>query len=152
MERYHGHGAAAVGTAKAILNLFRSAASPTSRARIFEFNVGCVATPADLATRFSIIRTTAVGTEDAGFTPVNLDPGGPASQSDFGVGFTGGEPTKTANSELYTFSLNQRATFRWVAAPDCELVLPATQNNGAALQSVSSGGTTQHEATILFLE
>lgn len=152
MERYHGHGSCVIGTAKAILNLFRSAATPTSRARIYEVIVGCSQTPADAATRFNIVRTTAVGTEGDGFTPVNLDPGGPASQSDFGRGAFSAEPTKTANSELLTISVNQRATVRWIAAPDRELVLPATQNYGACLQSASSTVTTAHDGTMFFEE
>ncbi len=152
MERYHGHGSVAVGTAKGLLNLFRSAATPTSRAKICELNVGCVAAPADAATQFAVIRTTAAGTEGSGFTPVNLDPGGPVSTSDFGVGVFSVEPTKTGSSELLVFSVNQRATFRWVAAPGGELILPATQNNGACLQSVSSTVVTAHEASILFEE
>ena len=151
-EKFHGHGSAAVGTAKGILNLFRTAATPTSRAKIYELNVGSVAAPADAATQFGVIRTTAVGIEDAGFTPVNLDPDGPPAVSDFGVGFTGGEPGKTANSELLVFSVNQRATFQWRAMPGCELVLPATQNNGACLQSISSTVVTAHEASIFFEE
>jgi len=152
MEKYSGQGSCAIGTAKAILNLFRAAATPTSRAKIYDLVVGSVATPADAATKFSINRTTAVGTEAAGFTPVNLDPDGPASASDFGVGAFSAEPTKTANAELLVFSMNQRATFRWVAAPGSELVLPATQNYGACLQSVSSTVTTAHEATVFFEE
>lgn len=151
-ERYHGVGSAAVGTTKAILNLFRSPATPTSRAKIYDILVGCAATPADLATRFRVGRTTAVGTEGSGFTPVNLDPGGPVSQSDFGVGAFSVEPTKTANADLLGFSINQRATFRWIAAPGGELILPATQNAGACLESVASGGTTAHEACIFFEE
>jgi len=152
MERYSGHNECAVGTDKAILNLFQSAATPTRRPRIYEVGVSCNATPADLATDFVVQRTTAVGTEDAGFTPLPLDPGGPAAQSDFGCGAFSAEPTKTANSELLRFALNQRATFRWVAAPGGELMLPATQNNGACLNAESSGGTAAHIGCIFFEE
>jgi hypothetical protein len=53
---------------------------------------------------------------------------------------------------MLRFSLNQRATFRWVAQPGSELLLAATQNNGACLQTVSSTSTQAYEATILFQE
>lgn len=142
----------ASGTAKALINLFNPAATPTKRGRIYDILVGSVATPADQAAKFSVNRTTAVGTEAAGFTPNNLDPGGPAGEYDSGVGAFSAEPTKTSNKELLVFSLNQRATFRWVAAPGSELVLAATQNNGACLQTVTSTSTQAHEATILFEE
>lgn len=142
----------AVGTDKALLNLFRSVASPTSRARIYDLLLGCSQTPADAATRFAIRRTTGVGTEGSGFTPVNLDPGGPAGQSDAGVGAFSAEPTKTANSYLLEISMNQRASVRWVAAPGSELILPVTQNNGACVNSEASTVTTGHEACLLFEE
>jgi hypothetical protein len=152
MEKFHGHGSCAIGTDKAILNLFRSVATPTSRARIYDLLVGCKATPADLASQFAIQRTTGIGTEGSGFSPVNLDPDGPASQSDFGVGVFSAEPTKTSAKELLTLSMNQRATVRWVAAPGGELLIPATQNYGAALNCVGSTGTTAHEGTVFFEE
>jgi hypothetical protein len=152
MERFFGEGSVAVGSAKSLLNLFRTAATPSSRARIYEVLCGCVASPADAATRFAIQRTTAIGTEGSGFTPVNLDPTGPASASDFGVGVFAGEPTKTANAYLLQWSMNQRATFRWIAAPRAELILPATQNAGASFESVSSTVSTAHEAAMFFEE
>jgi hypothetical protein len=132
--------------------LFKSAASPVARARIYEAIFGCKATPADAATDFRLVRTTAVGTEGSGYVPTNIDSGGGTSECDFGVGVFSVEPTKTANADLLRFSLNQRATFRWVAAPGSELVLPATQNNGACAESVSSTVTTAHEATMYFEE
>jgi len=152
MERYHGHASCAVGTTKALINLFRVAATPTSRAKIYEIILGCSQAPADAGTKFRVLRTTAVGTENDGFTPVNLDPAGPASASDFGRGAFGVEPTKTANSELLLLSVNQRATIRWVAAPKGELVLPATQSNGACVESASSTVTTAHDCAVFFEE
>lgn len=152
MERYHGHASCAVGTAKALLNLFRSAATPTSRARIFEILLGCSQAPADAATRFGVNRTTAVGTENDGFAPVNVDPNGPAGQSDFGRGAFSAEPTKTANAELLTLSVNQRATVRWISAPGRELMLPATQNYGACVQAIASTVTTPHDVSVFFEE
>lgn len=152
MEKFHAHGTAASGTNKAIWNLFNPAATPTGRARIYDLTIGSVATPADQACRFQIGRTTAVGTEDAGFTPVNLDSGGPAGAYDSGIGFSGGQPTKTANKELLTASINQRATFRWVAAPGGELIMAATQNNGACLNALSSTSTQAHESSVFFEE
>jgi hypothetical protein len=152
MERFVGHGEAAVGTNKTILNLFASPATPTNRARVYDIIVGCDATPADQATDFYFGRTTAVGTEGSGFTPNNLDNGGPAGNHDFGVAHSA-EPTYTANKELLRFSLNQRSTFRWVAvAPEYELLLIATQNSGGGLKSSSSTGTPTTQACMYFCE
>lgn len=142
----------ASGTDKSIWNLFNSAATPTSRPAIAEIIIGSVATPADQAAKFTAGRTTAVGTEGAGFTPVNIDPGGPAGQCDLGVGVFSAEPTYTSNKELLCVSLNQRATFRWIANPGFELLLTATQNNGVGLKSKSATSTQAHESTVLFQE
>lgn len=142
----------ASGTNKTIWNLFTAVAVPTARGRIGEILVGSVATPADQAAKFSVGRTTAVQTEGSGFTPVNLDPGGPAGGYDLGVGVYSVEPTYTASKELLVFSLNQRATFRWVANPGYELILTATVSCGAGLRTASSTSTQAYESTVLFEE
>lgn len=151
-ERFSSIAAAvASGTNKTLINLFNPAATPTRRGSIVDIVVGSVATPADQAARFAVGRSTAAGTEGSGFTPVNLDPGGPAGEYDAGIAHSA-EPTYTANKELLQFSLNQRATFRWIAAPGFELKMAATQNNGAGLYTKSSSSTQAHEACILHEE
>lgn len=152
-ERFSTHAdGVASGTDKTILNLFSSPATPTHRLSIYDILVGSVATPADQAAKFYLGRTTAVGTEGSGFVPINLDPAGPAGEADSGIGVFGAEPTYTASKELLVFSLNQRATFRFVAAPGSELMTAATQNNGAGLKSKSSTSTQAYEACVLFQE
>lgn len=153
MERFSCFAAGiASGTDKTIINLFNPAVTPTVRGRIYDIVIGSSAATADQAARFKLGRTTAVGTEGAGFVPNNLDPAGPAGAYDSGVGVFSVEPTYTSNKELLTFALNQRATFRWVAAPGSELALAATQNNGAGLKTATSTSTQAHDATILFYE
>lgn len=142
----------ASGPAKTLINIFHSAATPTNRGCITDLNVGSVATPADQACDFLLNRTTAVGTEGIGLVPNNLDPGGPAGDFDSGLGVFAAEPTKTAAKQLLAFQLNQRATFRHVCAPGFELMMTATQNNGAALTSVTSTSTQAHGAQIFFME
>lgn len=151
MEKYHVFGSAAVGTNKTLWNLFHAAATPTCRGRISEIIVGCSATPADQATLFRVGRTTAVGTEGSGFTPLNVDPAGPAGEMDAGIAHSA-EPTYTANKELLTIPVNQRATFRWVCAPGAELLMAATQNNGAGLYSSAATGTASHTSSVYFEE
>lgn len=142
----------ASGSDKTLINLFNSAATPTSRGRIYDVMVGSAATPGDQAADFLINRTTAVGTEGSGLTPANLDPAGPAGAYDSGLGVFSVEPTYTSGKQLLAFQLNQRATFRWVAAPGSELLLAATQNNGAGLKTVTSTSTQAYGCTVLFEE
>ncbi len=61
-------------------------------------------------------------------------------------------PTWTSNKELLCFSLNQRALSRWVANPGYELLMAATQNNGASLYTRASTSTQNHDTVILFEE
>lgn len=152
MERFISQAAGvASGTDKTVINLFDPAATPIQRASIYDLIVGSVASPADQACKFLLGRTTAVGTEGSGFVPNNLDPAGPAGACDTGIGHSA-EPTYTANKTLLLFSVNQRATFRWVAAPGGELLAAATQNNGIGAKSSSSTSTQAHEMTLYFFE
>lgn len=148
-RRYCTQGGAAVGTNVTILTMISTTAI---RPKITDIVIGCAVTPADQASKFALLRCTATGTAGSSFTPIALDPSDPAATATSGVGTFSAEPTYTASSNLLNISLNQRATFRWVAAPGFELVAPATANNGIGLRSVSATGTAVHDATFLFEE
>jgi hypothetical protein len=111
----------------------------TVRPRIYDIIVGSDATPADNAAEYNLQRYTAAGTSTS-FTPVALDPADPASLSSAGFNHSV-EPTYTANAILLEWAQNQRATFRWVAAPGGEIVLPATAANGAGIQTITVAGS-----------
>jgi hypothetical protein len=140
----------ASGTNKTLINLYHSGATPTCRGRIYDLVVGSAATPADQAADFLLGRSTAKGTGTA-LTPNNLDPGGPAGEIGSDHSHSA-EPTYTSSKQLLAFQLNQRATFRWVAAPGSELVMTASQNNGAGIQTVTSTSTQAYGCTMLFEE
>ncbi len=146
-RKYSGSGDQAVGTNATILGL---TSASTVRPKLYDLLIGCGAAPADLATIFHLERYTGAGTSTS-FTPIALDPGDPAALASYGYNHSS-EPTYTASAILMKLSLNQRATFRWVAAPGSELVAPATAANGIGLQAQSSGGTAVHEATMLHEE
>ena len=148
MRRYSGYGLAAVGTNKTIINLITAT---TVRPKLYEFTIGSVATPGDVATSFIVGRFTALGTEASGFTPVAHDPADPASLCDFGVGHSA-EPTYTANAHVYQISMNQRQAFRFTTIPEYGFVAPATASNGLGLYSLSSTGTPSTQACMLIVE
>jgi len=148
MRKYSGSGVAAAGLNLTIVQASQTGA--TVRTRIYDIIVGSDSSPADQATKFALQRGTVAGTGSS-FTPVALDPADPASLVTFQQGtFTG--QTLTANAYTLFFAVNQRATFRWVAAPDSELVLPATTAALIALQSLSSTGTPNIDSTFLWQE
>src|SRR3954463_4319344 len=119
-RRYSGAGQDTNTAATTIVELRSTTAI---RPRIYDFILGSDATPADNAAEYVLQRTTTAGTSTS-FTPVALDPGDPASLASFGQAHSA-EPTYTAAALLLDIATNQRATFRWVAAPGGELVLPA---------------------------
>jgi len=135
------------GTTLPIINLTGSAAV---RCGIYDIMIGSDASPADVATEFNVTRTTSVGTGGTALTEEPLDPLTVASTGAAIGGTFSGAPTK--GNSLLMIALNQRATFRWVAAPDSELISTASANNGIELESVASGGTPNINATFLWQE
>jgi hypothetical protein len=110
------------------------------RGKLHDLVVGSEATPADNAFLWRVRRCTAAGTSTA-VTPVALDPADAATETDAGENHTV-EPTYTANSELLLIPLNQKATFRWAAAPGKELVWPATASNGIGVETPTASAVT----------
>ena len=124
-------GADAVGSIEAVA---------TVRPRIYDLIFSQGGTPADNVIRWQVPRFTASGTSNTAAVENALDPGAPASDVISLEEYTGA-PTVTADSELLDFDLNQRATFRWVAAPGGELVIPATADSGIFFNASSAAYT-----------
>lgn len=109
------------------------------RGALYDIILGADGTPADNAIVINLARQTA---DDGTKTTVTANPLDPADAAFSGLAranFTG-EPT--IGVLLLTFTLNQRATFEWAAAPDSELIWPATANNGIALRAKSPAYTS----------
>lgn len=107
------------------------------RPAIYDFISGSDATPGDQAVELSLQRTTTAGTSTS-VTPQALDSGDPAATATAGKAHSA-EPTYTSNAILLNVAHNQRATFRWVAAPESELWLPAAANGvGVIIETVTS--------------
>lgn len=122
-------------TASATLSVGSLIADATRprRGKIYDFVFGAEGTPADGVYQIIIQRCTAEGT-NTDVVPKPLDPADAATEADAGENHTI-EPTYTAAEVMLAISLNQRATFRWVAAPGGELVYPATASNGFGIQT-----------------
>jgi hypothetical protein len=106
------------------------------RGKMYDWMFGSEASPADNAFLWQAARVTTAGTGSA-VTPTATDPGDAATESDSIENATI-EPSYTANAILLSIPLNQRATFRWVAAPYGELVYPATASNGIGIKTPTS--------------
>jgi hypothetical protein len=131
----------------ASLGTMTADATRPRRLRVYDVMFGSEATPADAAILWTFQRCSAAGTS-TGVTPTNLDSASSTTEYDAGENHTI-EPTYTATLILLNIPLNQRATFRWVAAPGGELVMPATASNGFGIQTDTiSTGTPVITATV----
>jgi hypothetical protein len=131
----------------ATLGTMTADATRPRRLRVYDAMFGSEATPADAAILWTFRRCTAAGTS-TGVTPQNLDPADATTEYDAGENHTI-EPTYTAGAILLNVPLNQRATYRWVAAPGGELVMPATASNGFGIETDTiSTGTPVITATV----
>ena len=123
---------AATGEEGAVTSAYTTALSlagaATVRPKIYDAMFSAGAAPADTVLVFALQRFSATPTV-TGVTPVALDPAEPAATAIAGENASA-EGTYTAATELLEFDMNQRATYRWVAAPEGELIIPATASNG----------------------
>jgi hypothetical protein len=133
---------------KTALSVFAGATA--RRGKLYDVLIGTDGTPADNAVDWDISRMTADGTGTSA-TPTALDPADAAMLATSKVNYTA-EPTVTAASSLFQVGVNQRASYRWVAAPGSELVYPATANNGLVLRAKSSGYTSTFTGAALVEE
>lgn len=120
----------------ASLGTIGAGATRPRRGKWYDLVLGSEASPADNAFLYIVQRCTALGTSTS-VTLQPLDPADAATEELAGQNHTI-EPTYTANLIVLTVPLNQRATFRWVAAPGGELVFPATASNGLGIQTPTS--------------
>lgn len=137
--------AASVRTAVSLLG------GTTVRTFINEVIWGVDATPADNYLRLATTRwTTSAGTAASAPTPNPLDPADVASVTTAGITHSA-EPTY-ASVQLLDISMNQRATFRWVAQDGRELKNPATATTGLGNRNIASGAALAPRATVIFGE
>lgn len=122
----------------------------TRRGKIYDILIGTNGTPADNYIEWAVQRITSPSTSALG-TAVSLD----LADTGFASGVVVNSTTApTVSSSLYTFyvGVNQRASYRWVAAPGSEMVWPATSSAGFVLQARSNAYTGTATGTLLVEE
>lgn len=125
-------------------------ATTLRRGWVYDVTFGTDGTPADNAVTYKIDRQTTTGTRTAA-TPAPLDAADAAALLTCGV-VTTIEPTVTASTQLLEIAMNQRATYRWVAAPGGELVIPATNVAGLGGRAKSPAYASTCVAIVHFWE
>lgn len=138
---------ASFGTQQAISTSYKTlasltsstAAAPLRRAWIYDVTFGADGTPADNVLVYKLDRQSDVGTGTAG-AAAPLD-GADAVYLGIETCNNTIEPTVTGDTELIEIPVNQRASYRWVAAPGGELVVPATNTTGIGARAKSPAYT-----------
>lgn len=156
MARYslantHGTPSALTTTYKTQWDLTAATGATTlRRAWIYDLMFGTDGTPADNSVTYIVNRQTTTGTRTVA-TPAPLDFADAAALTTAGV-VTTIEPTITAATQLVEIAMNQRASYRWVAAPGGELVMPATNVAGVGGRAKSPAYTGTCVANVHFWE
>lgn len=150
-----GNSSAMTGTVGA--GMFR-------RGKLYDILVGTNGTPADNFLEFDVARIT-LGTTPTGITATQIT----SLSSNFGLdpADNGGtmnavlinstaEVGITPVTESWYVGINQRASYRWVAAPGSEIVWPAvasaSSQNGVSIRARSAAYTGTATVTALFQE
>lgn len=139
-------GPSALGTTQTIAGVVGSA---TCRASVFEWDVSSNASPADQVWIPSLGRFTAPGTSTA-YTPQPANPSDIAAQNTGGITHSA-EPTYAA-AFVQQVPLNQRATWKWQAYPECEILAAASANNGIGLRGMGASAAMTFYGTLWFFE
>ncbi len=144
---------AMAATYKTLTAVYSSTTGTTSlvrRGKVYDILIGTNGTPADNALEFVLARLTAPSTSAIASANA-LDPADSAAASGVVANSTT-VGTFTSSAEVWYVGINQRASYRWVAAPGSEFVYPATSSAGFGLRARSAGYTGTATGTILFEE
>ena len=119
------------------------------RPQVYDWTSGWGGTPADNAITLRFQRTSAAATGTP-VTPEPLDPADAASLTTVNENMT--VEGTLAGIPLFEQIINQRATYRWVAAPGGEIVIPATANAGVSWAGFHASYALSHEVTAHFVD
>ncbi len=135
------------------------------RGKIYDILVGTNGTPADNFMEFDLARVTAsttltwTGSVSSVSSGYPLDPADPGFQAFVTINTSAGSSAGSiATGEPWYVGINQRASYRWVAAPGSEIVYPAVSSgvagggNGVALRARSAAYTGTATGNVLFQE
>ena len=120
--------------------------STDGRIKLYDWLMGASGTPADNALVYVIQRTTGIVGVGAAIVPEALDPADVAAAITVLEDLTT-EPT-AAGIALVELPVNLRASYRWVAAPNSEIVVAAVANEGLLVAARSAAYTGQAESTV----
>ena len=125
--------------------------------RIYDILSGSDASPIDQAAKFQLVRASTTGNTLTVGSAFGINPADPVPTAFVYTNPSnpgGTSPTMTGPSSLLTWAQNQRATFRWVAAPEREIysTIGSIQNGFGTITPVISGSNWNCVLTEEFTE
>ena len=131
----------ATNTASATVPMLNAMATATSQIAVYEINSGSDAT-ADNAVKYSLMRTSARGTQSTSITPNATDQNVTQAALTTVDSAWNINPTITASSQILQWGQHQRGTYRWVAYDYPKMLrTQAGTGKGIALMSVVVSST-----------
>jgi len=121
--------------------LFLEQGATLRRFRTYDILIGNSGTPADVGYLYEISDGTGGTAAGTGVTAEPLDPADVAAEA-APLSLITTNPTTINAVPLLQFPLNQRASFRWVAAPGGELITAASAGDGLLVQHTTASGST----------
>jgi hypothetical protein len=120
-----------------------TAATSPHRIKIYDVLIGTNGTPADNFVEWDISRVTTSSSAAGTILAATVLDSADSAVSTICTVNSSAFGTITTGSNVFYIGVNQRASYRWVAAPGSELVSPATSSNGFQLRcrSAAYGGT-----------
>lgn len=125
-------------------------ATTLRRGWVYDIMVGIDGTPADNVINWIVNRNSSQGTGTT-HVPTPLEQGDAACLLAGRVNHTI-EPIVTDQTGLLQVAVNQRASYRWVAAPGGEFVVPAVDVNGIGVRAKSPAYASTGTASMSFWE
>lgn len=124
----------------------------TMRISLFDFVIGCAASPAEAANSYEVVRTTTAGmTPTLAAAEEPFDPLSPAAQCIASGGTWTTDPV--VGTDLFgPFGLHQKATYRWVAQPGREMISAAVSGDGFTLGVKTANATVAITYTCVWFE
>lgn len=126
------------------------AGTTARRIKLYDILIGTNGTPADNFMEFDISRVTGASSLTI-YAAQSLDNADAAALTVAAVN-SSLAGTVTTLTNLFYVGINQRASYRWVAAPGSELVGPATTSAGLQLRCRSAAYVGTATGTLLFQE
>jgi hypothetical protein len=148
MAKYSGTGTQATATAARSL-IFAEEGATVRRFNVYDVMIGCNATPADQSARYEIYRATGGTPAGSAVTEFALD-GADVAATVAALSDVTTEPT--GKTFAMDWPQNQRATFRWVAAPGSGIWCPATADNGIGVDIAATTSAHIPTCTIMWEE